>query len=183
MRNFEQPSRSVAVSRHGMAATSHAAATLAAVNILQGGGSAIDAAVAACAVQGVVEAGSTGIGGDCFVLMSKGGSTNLIAYNCSGQAPAAATLDWFEGRGIAKIEPRSPHSVTIPGAVEAWCRLIADHGSFDLGRVLAPAVKLAREGYAITPRVAYDLGHSVDVLGRNEAARKVLLNGDGKGLP
>src|SRR5215218_6398098 len=164
MRNFERPGRSLAVSRHGMAATSHPAATPVAVNVLQEGGSAIDAAVAACAVQGVVESGSTGIGGDCFVLMSKGGSTDLIAYNGSGRAPAAATLDWFEGQGIAKIEPRSPHAVTIPGAVEAWSRLIADHGTFDLGHVLAPAVKLAREGYAITPRVAYDLGHAVEFL-------------------
>jgi gamma-glutamyltranspeptidase/glutathione hydrolase len=183
MRNFEQSGRSLAVSRHGMAATSHPAATLVAVNILQEGGSAIDAAVAACAVQGVVESGSTGIGGDCFVLMSKGGSTDLIAYNGSGRAPAAATLDGFQRQGIAKIEPRSPHSVTIPGAVEAWSRLIADHGTFDLGRVLAPAVKLAREGYTITPRVAYDLGHAVEFLGRNDAAREALLSNDNKGLP
>ncbi len=72
MRNFELPGRSLAVGRRGMAATSHATATLAAIEALRDGGNAIDAAVTACAVQCVVEAGSTGIGGDCFVLLSRG---------------------------------------------------------------------------------------------------------------
>ena len=88
MRNFELPGRSLAVARHGMAATSHAAATLTAVEILKAGGHAIDAAVAACAVQCVVEAGSTGVGGDCFAMISLQGSTDIRAYNGSGCAPA-----------------------------------------------------------------------------------------------
>src|SRR2546421_695652 len=80
--------RSVLVGRHGMAAPSHPLSTLAAVNILQSGGNALDAAVAACAVQGVVEPGSTGIGGDCFALIALGGRSKLVAYNGSGRAPA-----------------------------------------------------------------------------------------------
>jgi gamma-glutamyltranspeptidase/glutathione hydrolase len=111
-----------------MAATSHTTATLAAVDILRSGGNAMDAAVAACAVQNAVEAGSTGIGGDCFALLSRGGSENVIAYNGSGRTPSAASADWYERQGITVIERNSPHAVTVPGAVEAWARLIADHG-------------------------------------------------------
>lgn len=182
MRNFELPGRSMAVARHGMAATSHPQSTLAAVNVLQRGGNAIDAAVAAVAVQSVVEAGSTGIGGDCFALLSKGGSTDIVAYNGSGRAPAATDLALFEQQGIDKIGPQSVHSVTIPGAVEAWARLVRDHGKLDLGELLQPAIKLAREGYAITPRTAYDLGQQVGHLSANETARKTFLDADGKAL-
>ena len=128
MRNFELPGRSLAVGRRGMAATSHATATLAAIEALRDGGNAIDAAVAACAVQCVVEAGSTGIGGDCFALLSRGGSADVVAYNGSGRTPMAATPEWYERHGVETIDRHSPHAVTIPGAVEAWSRLIKDHG-------------------------------------------------------
>ena len=88
MRDFEAPGRSLAIATKEMAATSHPTATLVAVQTLQRGGNAMDAAVAAAAVQAVVEAGSTGIGGDCFVLLSREGSTDVLAYNGSGRAPA-----------------------------------------------------------------------------------------------
>src|SRR6201999_4617450 len=90
-RNFEKPGRSLVYGTGGMAATSHPASTLTAVEIMKAGGNAMDAAVAACAVQSVVEAGSTGIGGDCFALYSRNGSDDILAYNGSGRAPAAAT--------------------------------------------------------------------------------------------
>ncbi|MES0139634.1 gamma-glutamyltransferase, partial [Mesorhizobium sp. M0016] len=149
MRDFEKPSRSVVVARHGMAATSHPSATLAAVRILEAGGNALDAAIAASAVQCVVEPGSTGIGGDCFVLMSKEGSSEIIAYNGSGRAPAAATADWYASQGITEIERHSPHAVTVPGAVDAWTQLNADHGKLPLGKLFAPAIEFAESGYAI----------------------------------
>ncbi len=180
MRNFELPGRSLAVTRHGMAATSHPESTLAALDMLRRGGTAIDAAVAAVAVQGVVEAGSTGIGGDCFALLSKGGSTDIIAYNGSGRAPAAATLDALERKGVDKLSPQSVHSITIPGAVEAWARLVQDHGRLGLGEVLQPAIALARDGYAITPRTAYDLAQQTEHLSACPVARPTFLDGDGK---
>ncbi len=92
MRDFERPGRSLAVGREGMAATSHPTATLTAVEVLKAGGNAVDAAVAACAIQGVVEAASTGIGGDCFALLALQGRDTVIGYNGSGRTPAAATL-------------------------------------------------------------------------------------------
>jgi gamma-glutamyltranspeptidase/glutathione hydrolase len=175
MRNFELPGRSLAVGRRGMAATSHAAATLAAVDALRDGGNAIDAAVTACAVQCVVEAGSTGIGGDCFVQLSQRGSADVIAYNGSGRTPIAATPEWYERHGVTAIDRHSPHAVTIPGAVEAWSRLIRDHGRRPLKAALEPAIDLARGGYAISPRVAYDIAKQRDVLRRDPTTRRTFL--------
>ncbi|MEP7454180.1 gamma-glutamyltransferase family protein [Phyllobacterium sp. SB3] len=181
-RNFEKPGRSLAVATQGMAATSHPAATLVAVETLQRGGNAIDAAVAAAAVQGVVEAGSTGIGGDCFCMLSQQGSTDIVAYNGSGRTPAASSFDTFAAMGIGKIPARSPHAVTIPGAVEAWARLVSGHGNLDLGDILRPAIRMAREGYAIAPRVAYDLMNNAAHVSVNVQARRIFLD-DGKPLP
>lgn len=169
MRNLELPGRSPVHSSHGMAATSHPLSTLAALDVLRAGGNAMDAAVAACAVQCVVEPESTGIGGDCFVLYSKGGAGPVIAYNGSGRAPAAATVDFYEQKGIKAIEPHTAHAVTVPGAVDAWTRLIADHGTRELGELLRPAIAYAREGYPIFSRVAFDW----------ETARETLLNDPG----
>ena len=178
MRDFEQPGRSVATGKNGMAATSHTTATLTAVEILKSGGNAIDAAVAACAVQGVVEAGSTGIGGDCFALISRRGSEDVLAYNGSGRAPAAATAEWYDRQGVTTIERNSPHAVTIPGAVEAWSRLVADHGRLPLADILAPAVSLARDGYPISPRVAHDIAKQTELLKRDPMARRTFLRND-----
>ena len=158
-----------------MAATSHAAATLAAVDALRDGGNAIDAAITACAVQCVVEAGSTGIGGDCFVQLSHRGSADVIAYNGSGRAPMAATPEWYERHGVTTINRHSPHAVTVPGAVEAWSRLIRDHGRRSLKAALEPAIDLARAGYAISPRVAHDIAKQRDILRRDPTARRTFL--------
>ena len=179
MRNFELPGRSLAVARKGMAATSHPTATLAAVDALRDGGNAIDAAVTACAVQCVVEAGSTGIGGDCFVLLSRLGSPDVIAYNDSGRTPMAATPEWYERHGVTTIDRHSPHAVTVPGAVEAWARLIADHGRRPLKAALAPAIALARDGYAISPRVAHDIANQREILKLDPTAKRTFL-ADGK---
>ncbi|ACE91161.1 gamma-glutamyltranspeptidase protein [Rhizobium etli CIAT 652] len=178
MRNFELPGRSMAVGRNGMAATSHPMATLTAIEILKAGGKAIDAAVGACAVQCVVEAGSTGIGGDCFALLASNGNDDVLAYNGSGRTPAAAHFDWFQENGITSIERSSPHAVTVPGAVDAWTRLVADHGRMPLSEILAPAIALARDGYAITPRVAADISNQRDLLLRDPSTRRLFLIDD-----
>ena len=159
-----------------MAATSHPTATFAAVEALRDGGNAVDAAVAACAVQCVVEAGSTGIGGDCFALLSRGGSEDVIAYNGSGRTPAAATTEWYESHGVESIERHSPHAVTIPGAVEAWARLVKDHGRRPLAAALEPAVELAKGGYAVSPRVAHEIGKQRDLLRRDQTANRIFLS-------
>ena len=139
-------------------------------------GNAVDAAVAACAVQCVVEAGSTGVGGDCFVLLSRRGSTDVVAYNGSGRTPMAATPEWYESHGVATIDRNSPHAVTVPVAIEAWSRLIKDYGRRPLAAALEHAIVLARDGYAISPRIAHDIGKQRDLLRDNPTALRTFLS-------
>ena len=155
--------RSAAIAENGMAATAHPLATLTALDVLRAGGNAVDAAIAAMAHLCVIEPHSTGIGGDAFAILAKEGAAP-IGLNGSGRAPAAATLDWYREHGIAEIEVPTAHAVTVPGAVDAWCRLHADHGSKPLEELLAPAIRSAREGFVLTPRVAHDWARLVDKL-------------------
>jgi len=176
MRDFQKPGRSAVVSRQAMAATSHPTATLAALRVLEAGGSALDAAIAACAVQCVVEPGSTGIGGDCFALLA-GEDGKVHAFNGSGRAPAALTAAHLRRAGLTQIPRQSPHSVTIPGAVDAWTRLHADHGVLPFGDLLAPAIRLARHGYGVAERVQYDWAKEAALLAGDANAARVFLPG------
>lgn len=162
-----------------MAATSHPAATLTALGILAEGGNAMDASIAACAVQCVVEPGSTGIGGDCFALFTKGGGDDVIAFNGSGRTPKDLTASWFEERGLESVPRHSAGAVTIPGAIDAWTRLHADHGHLELDKILSPAIRMAEEGYAVTPRVHRDWKLEEELLSSTNAAAQIFL-GSGK---
>jgi gamma-glutamyltranspeptidase/glutathione hydrolase len=156
MRDFELPGRSESFGTSVMAATSHPRATLTALEVLRAGGNAVDAAVAAVALLGVVEPTQTGIGGDCFVLLMRRGEGEVIALNGSGWAPAAVDLERHREQGLVSIPIESPHAVTVPGAVASWARLVQDHGSKELGYLLQPAIKAAGEGVPVTERVARD---------------------------
>lgn len=169
MRDFHLPGRSIALATHGMAATSMPAATLTAIDVLRAGGNALDAAVAAMAVLCVIEPQSTGIGGDCFCLYAPAGSGRVVALNGSGRAPAAADFAWFAERGLTGLQPDSPHSVTVPGAVAAWETLLARHGKKGLDELLRPAIGYAEEGFVVHPRVAFDWELAADKLRKNGA--------------
>ena len=175
MRDFHLPGRSPAYSNGGMAATSHPLATLAAVDVLQAGGNAADAAIAASTVLCVVEPQATGIGGDCFVLYAPAGTGEVIALNGSGKAPAGAELSWYLDQGMKYISLQSPHSVTVPGAVDAWWQFHTGYGKKPWADLFEPAIRLAKEGYTVYPRVASDWAQLAKKLRATENAKRMLL--------
>lgn len=175
MRDFQLPGRSPARATKGMVATSHPLATLAAVEMLRSGGNAMDAAVCAAATQAVVEPQSTGIGGDVFALFCPVGREPVLAFNGSGRAPAAANIDWYRAQGYEAVPEAGPHSVSVPGAVDAWCRLLADHGRKGIAAALAPAIRYAEEGYVVHDRVAFDWAFAVERLAGDENSARVFL--------
>ncbi len=141
-----------------MVATSVPAATRAGLAMLERGGNAVDAALAAAAVLCVVEPMSTGIGGDAFALLWSAKEDQLLGLNGSGRAPAAATLEAYRARGLDEIAPRGILSATVPGAVHAWQTLSDRLGALPLGDVLEPAIALAEDGFPVTELVAHYWG-------------------------
>src|SRR5216683_5233820 len=130
MRNFHLAGRSTVHAQNAMVATSHPQAALVGIEVLRAGGTAVDAAVAACALLGVIEPQSTGIGGDCFALIQPRGEGKITAYNGSGRAPMAAKAEWYLERNIHAVPLTSAHAVSIPGAIDAWQTILRDHGKF-----------------------------------------------------
>src|SRR5437660_7586676 len=155
MRSFHFAGRSTVHAQNAMVATSHPLAALTAVDVLRAGGTAADAAVAACALLGVIEPQSTGIGGDCFALCQPRGEGKIIAYNGSGRAPMAAKAEWYLERKIHAVPLTSAHAASIPGAVDAWQTILRDHGKFGLDTLLQPAIETAEQGYVVAPRIAF----------------------------
>ena len=174
MRSFHLPGRSPVLACTAMAATSHPMASLTAIETLKAGGNAIDAAIAATALLCVIEPHMTGIGGDCFAMFARPGC-RPTAFSSAGRAPAAATADWYAKAGIAAITTTSPHAVTVPGAIDGWARLLADHGTMTLARVLQPAIDAAENGFAVAPRVASDWARLEAKIAGHAGARQHLL--------
>jgi len=133
----------------GMAATSQKLASEAAVSILQDGGNAADAAVAAAAMLNLTEPMSTGLGGDMFALYYDGKSGTVSGLNGSGRAPAGLSLDLLRRQGLIPLPAHHAHAVTVPGACAGWCDLVARHGSLPMSRILAPAIRMAEDGYPV----------------------------------
>ncbi len=162
-----------------MVATSHPQAAFAALEVLKEGGTAVDAAVAACALLGVIEPQATGIGGDCFALIQPRSEGKIFAYNGSGRAPKVANADWYLERGMHAVPLTSAHAVSIPGAIDAWETIVRAHGRFGLDRLLEPAIKAAEEGYVVAPRVAFDWKNQFEKLKKGtNTGRYLLPNGN-----
>ncbi len=175
-RDFQLPGRSPVIACESMAATSHPLATLAAIDTLRAGGTAADAAVTAVATLCVVEPHMTGIGGDCFCLVSKPGKP-VWGYNGSGRAGAKASDQALRAKGLTEIG-NSIHAVTVPGAVDAWEAILKAHGRFGLDRALAPAIKYAEGGFPVAARVAWDWQRHVGKLKADPgASNHYLFNG------
>ena len=181
MRVHDQPGRSTVYAAGGMAATSQPASSITALRILMAGGNAMDAAIAAVAVQCVVEPQSTSLAGDCFCLYSPANAAKgaaPVAFNGSGRAPKGANADWYVANGYKSIPLRSAHAVTIPGAVDAWCQLLRDHGTMSLAQVLEPAIRYSRDGWAVHGVTAYDWALFETMLSEDPtAAVQYLKNG------
>ena len=178
LRDFHKPGRSPVFACDGMAATSHPLASAVAIDTLKAGGSAADAAVAAIAALGVIEPHMTGIGGDCFCLVAKPDEP-LWGYNGSGRAAAAARADRLWDKGIRHIDEASVHSVTVPGAVEAWQAVLRRHGRFGLDRALGAAIHYAEHGFAVAPRIAADWSRlAVTLRGDPGSTRHFLYGGE-----
>lgn len=148
-------SRSEVIARHGMACTSQPLATQAALLVLRKGGSAVDAAIAANAVQALVEPVCCGPGGDLFAIVWDEKSHKLAGYNGSGRSPAALTLEEFQKRGLKHVPATGPLPVSVPGCVDGWFALHERFGKLPMSEVLAPAIAYAREGAPIEELVAY----------------------------
>lgn len=152
-RNFA--TRSEVIARQGIAATSHPLATQVALEILKLGGSAVDAAIAANALLGLVEPTGCGIGGDLFAIVWDAKSNELYGLNGSGRSPQGLTIDYFRKNKLKSIPSFGPLPVTVPGCVDGWDELHRKFGKLSIEEILNPAITYAEEGFPLTEVVAY----------------------------
>jgi len=156
--------RSEVIAQNGMAATSHPLATQAALDILKQGGSAVDAAIAANAMLGLMEPTGCGIGGDLFAIIWDDESQQLHGLNASGRSPKDLEIDYFHENDYDYIPSRGALSVSVPGAVDGWFEMHQKFGRLDMMEILNPSIEYAREGFPVTELIAYYLERSAPVL-------------------
>ena len=150
-------SRSEVLASNGMAATSHPLATQTAISVLKNGGNAIDAAIAANAVLGLVEPTGCGVGGDLFAIVWSADDKRLYGLNSSGPAPIKISIKEITNKGLDAIPPYGPLPVTVPGAVAGWVELHKKFGLMDFNLLFKNAIEYAENGFPVTEVVAYYL--------------------------
>jgi gamma-glutamyltranspeptidase / glutathione hydrolase len=156
--------RSEVITRNGMAATSQPLATQTALDILKKGGNAIDAAIAANAVLGVVEPTGSGIGGDLFAIIWSAEKGKLFGLNASGRSPRSLKLEYFKENNIEKIPSYGPLPVSVPGCVDGWFEMHDMLGILPMKDILQPAINYARDGFPVTEVIAYYLQKGTESL-------------------
>ena len=154
-KNFATRSEVIAV--NGMAATSQPLATQVCLDILKQGGNAIDAAIAGNAVLGLMEPTGNGIGGDLFAIIWDSKTQRLYGLNASGRSPNSLTMDYFRENGYKSIPALGPLPVSVPGCVDGWFEMHGKFGKLGMEKILAPAIRYAREGFPVTELIAYSL--------------------------
>lgn len=174
-RNFA--TRSEVIAQHGMACTSQPLATQVALDILKAGGNAIDAAIAANAVLGLVEPTGNGIGGDLFAIVWAAKSQKLYGLNASGRSPYGLSLDYFIKNGYKKIPSHGALSVSVPGCVDGWFELHKKFGKLDMPRLLQPAIDYARNGFPVSELIAYYWNLSAKNLSKYEGFSEIFMPG------
>lgn len=174
--------RSTVYAPHGVVATSQPLATAAALAVLERGGNAIDAAVTAAAVLNVTEPHMTGMGGDLFALFWSAREGRLVGLDASGRSGSRAEAAALRAAGETRAPATGARAVTVPGALAGWDALLRRHGTMSLGAALAPAIRLAEEGFPVTPVIAQDWATEVEKLRRDPGARAAYLI-DGQRAP
>ncbi len=157
----------------GVAVTPHHLATDAAIRMLDSGGNAVDAAIAANAVLGVVAPDTCGPGGDLFALVHEPGTPTPGALNASGRAGSGVDAARMRGRGFTTMPLRSPETVTIPGCVDGWEALLSRYGTRSLAEVLASAIALATDGFEVSTELANTLAYIGALIGSEAPARSL----------
>lgn len=175
MTRAEGTRRAVAMGREGMVATAHPLATSAGLDVLRRGGNAMDAAVAAALVTGVVLPAMCGIGGDAFFIHYDARSGAVTALNGSGIAPARATREFFVERGYEKMPFFGPLSVAVPGAVHAYFTAIERFGSMPASELFAPAIHYAEKGFALTHEGRRMISNSAEELAKYPTSAAIYL--------
>ncbi len=156
-------SRSEVIGQNGMAATSHPLATQTAIDVLKSGGNAIDAAIAANAVLGLVEPTGCGIGGDLFAIVWDEKTNQLYGLNSSGPASEKMSIDYVKQQGFEKIPAYGALPVTVPGAVAGWSALHDKFGKLPFENLFDNAIDYANDGFPVTELIAYYLDRSSSV--------------------
>ena len=169
--------RSEVIATHGMACTSQPLATQVALDILKAGGNAIDAAIAANAVLGLVEPTGNGIGGDLFAIVWDAETQQLYGLNGSGRSPRSLTLDYFKENGYESIPANGPLPVSVPGCVDGWFELNGRFGNMEMEKILQPAIDYAREGFPVTELIAYYWAGGAKALSRFPNVAEVYMPG------
>ncbi len=170
--------RSVVATRLGIVAASQPLAARAGVQVLEHGGNAVDAAIAANAVMGVVEPEMNGIGGDLFVIFYEAKTGKLHGLNSGGWAPSGLTADFLRAKGLKQMPQRGIYSVTVPGAVAGWDALRAKFGALPMRDILAPAIYYADQGFPVTEVIANGWAGALKGLAAEpNAARTYLIDG------
>jgi len=169
--------RSEVIAQHGMACTSQPLATQVALDVLKAGGNAIDAAIAANAMLGLVEPISNGIGGDLFAIVWDAKTRQLYGLNASGRSPASLSLDYFKEKGYEKIPAYGPLPVSVPGCVDGWFELHERFGSIDMEDILEPAIGYAKKGFPVSEVIAYYWAGNARSLSRYPNVAEVFMPG------
>ncbi|HKV24437.1 MAG TPA: gamma-glutamyltransferase [Candidatus Acidoferrum sp.] len=170
--------RSMVISRNGIVASESPLASQAGVRILESGGNAVDAAIAANAMMGVVEPMMNGIGGDLFAIVYDAKANKLYGLNASGWAPAGLTIEHLQSLGLHEMPHSGINSITVPGAVDGWQKLADRFGRKKLKDDLAPAISTAQNGFPVPEWAAAYWANAVDYLRLDEAASTLYLPGD-----
>ena len=174
-RDFSNPGKSNVISTNFMTVSSHHVASSVGIDILKNGGNAVDAALAMSAVLCVAEPHMTGIGGDCFAMLSTDGSSNIKALNASGKSSENSSASYLRNKGIKKIKPEMPDAITIPGAVAGWGLLHKEHGYMPWNEIFQPAINHAKSGIIVHERVAYDWSKNKEKLLADRDTSKIFL--------